>query len=158
MDFKKIKEKALEAKNALVKQADKAVSFSRDKVVNAALIKEIKYLDEFIAKTANYTSSTGKEVVKIGILLVIDTESDFYKKLLYVFPTLYTKGWSKNIDVKMLASNTKDFEKEKYGISSIPSLLVFNNTKVFKQVDSEEKILKIVRSPSLDLEKTIEAL
>lgn len=157
MDFKKIKEKTLEVKNTLIKQADKVVSLSRDMVVNTALIKETKYLDEFIAKTANYINSTGKEVVKVGILLVIDTESDFYKKLLYVFPTLYTKGWSKNIDVKILASNTKDFEKEKYGISSIPSLLVFNNTKVFKQVDSEENILKIVRSLSLDLEKTIEA-
>lgn len=158
MDFSKIKEKALQAKKALAEKADKAVSFSRDKIISSALIKDNTVLDEFIAKTSNYTSSTWNIVEKVWVLLVVDITSDFYKKLLYVFPTLYTKGWSKNIEVKMLTSDANDVDRKKYNIDAIPSLVLFKDKKVSKLVDSEEKILKIVRTPSLDLEKTLQEI
>jgi len=65
-------------------------------------IQKKEELDAFIEKSKTYANKEGKEIKKKIFLLVVDTKTEFYKKLLYMFPVIYTKAWSKDIAIKLI--------------------------------------------------------
>jgi hypothetical protein len=119
-------------------------------------IKTLFELEDFIWKSKNYFSeSSNKEETKKIICIFASKESDFFKKFLYELPVIYTKAWTRNIWIKLVESSLEWLDLSKYQIVSIPSLVLFENEKVVKVVATEEKINKIVKSLSLDIEKSI---
>lgn len=152
MDFASLKTNLLKTANQML---DKWVEVLQASGFNLSNLED---LEKLIETSKNYTSSSGKEYCKKALLIVCDSKSDFYKKLLYAFPVLYTKAWSKNIGVKIISPDVENFDKDKYQITTIPSLVVFGNKEVTKVFAWEEKILSIVNKLSLDLEKHLEEI
>ncbi len=152
MDFKNLKDSLLKVANQVI---DKWVEVLQ---TSSFQISKIEELEALVETSKNYTSVSGKEYSKKAIVIVADLKSDFYKKLLYLFPILYTKAWSQNIGIKIVWSELAGLDREKLGITTIPMLLVFGNRQVYKSFAGEENIFKIVSKLSLDIEKQIEQL
>jgi hypothetical protein len=78
-------------------------------------------LEKFIEKskpTTGKDSSTGKEkTFKHQVIIIFtDTETDFFKELLYRLPILSTKAYSQNIGLKIADISMKDLDVKKYQI------------------------------------------
>lgn len=152
MDFNNLKQSLLKVANQAL---DKGVEVLQ---TSGFHIKKLEELEAYIDTSKNYTSPSGKEYCKKSLLIVVDEKTDFYKKLLYAFPVLYTKAWSKNIQVKIISSTMEGLELAKYTVTTIPTLVVFGNRQVVKTFAGEENIFKIVNKLSLDIDKHIEEL
>lgn len=152
MDFASFKKSLVDAANQVL---DKWVEVLQ---TSSFTLKKVEEVEAFVELSKNYTSVSGKEYQKKAILIVVDEAADFFKKLLYAFPVLYTKAWSKNIPVKIVSGNLEWLDKTKYSITTIPTLLVFGNRQVYKSFAGEENIFKIVNKLSLDIEKHIEEI
>jgi len=72
-----------------------------------------------------------------------------------MFPSLLAKAFSQNISLKLAKSDIKDVDLAKYKVKEIPSLVVFENKKVFKVISGKQNILKLVKSLNLDINKEI---
>lgn len=157
MDFSKLKEKFSSFKSDSLKLYNETVEKTAKKLIESNFtIKTLFELEDFIWKSKNYFSeSSNKEETKRIICIFASKESDFFKKFLYELPVIYTKAWARNIWIKLVESSLEWLELSKYQIVSIPSLVLFENEKVVKVVATEEKINKIVKSLTLDIEKTI---
>ncbi|MFA5917211.1 MAG: hypothetical protein WC850_03145 [Candidatus Gracilibacteria bacterium] len=157
MDFSKLKEKFSSFKSDSLKLYNETVEKTAKKLIESNFtIKTLFELEDFIGKSKNYFSeSSNKEETKRIICIFASKESDFFKKFLYELPVIYTKAWARNIGIKLVESSLEGLELSKYQIVSIPSLVLFENEKVVKVVATEEKINKIVKSLTLDIEKTI---
>lgn len=154
MDFSKLKEKALELKNKATTWISKFIDWRVEKLQESEFVlKKIEDLDAFVEKSKN--SQTEDWIINVRRVIVIFSvlNTDFYKKILFRLPILYTKAWSCNILLKMSALPKIDLEK--YGINSFPSLALFENTKLVKVIEWEENIKKVVNSLSLDINKVI---
>lgn len=157
MDFSKLKEKFSSIKSETLKFYNETVDKTAKKLIESNFtIKTLFELQDFIWKSKNYFSeSSNKEETKMIICIFASKESDFFKKFLYELPVIYTKAWSRNIGIKLVESSLEWLDLSKYQIVSIPSLVLFENEKVVKVVATEEKINKIVKSLTLDIEKSI---
>ncbi len=157
MDFSKLKEKFSSIKSDSLKLYNETVEKTAKKLIESNFtIKTLFELEDFIWKSKNYFSeSSNKEETKKIICIFASKESDFFKKFLYELPVIYTKAWTRNIWIKLVESSLEWLDLSKYQIVSIPSLVLFENEKVVKVVATEEKINKIVKSLSLDIEKSI---
>ncbi len=157
MDFSKLKEKFSSIKSDTLKFYNETVEKTAKKLVESNFtIKTLFELQDFIWKSKNYFSeSSNKEETKMIICIFASKESDFFKNFLYELPVIYTKAWSRNIGIKLVESSLEWLDLSKYQIVSIPSLVLFENEKVVKVVATEEKINKIVKSLTLDIEKSI---
>ena len=160
MDFKSIKEKARKWKESFIKAKNNFVEKSADNFRKSkSHIQTEKELARFIEKSKTYANKEGKEIKKKIFLLVVDTKADFYKKLLYMFPVIYTKAWSKDIAIKLIDNELSWFNyKEDYNGWAIPALLVFEEEKITNRVEWEENLKKLVKKMTLDVEKTIEEI
>jgi hypothetical protein len=78
--------------------------------------------------------------------------------MLIYLPVLLTKSFSQNLSLKLVDSNNESIDLKKYGIEEVPTLLVYENKIVYKIISGEENIKKVVKSFSLDINKTIEEL
>ena len=109
MDFKSLKEKALELKKktaSLKKKAEKKYGKfvdERAKKLEASdkIIDDKERLDEFVKQTLNSLSETGKEFVHRGIVIFAEPGTEFYKEAMYILPVLNTKGWTQNVKVRV---------------------------------------------------------
>jgi len=157
MDFKAIKEKAIQWKKSFIKAKNELVEKSAEKFRKShSHIQKKEELDAFIEKSKTYANKEGKEIKKKIFLLVVDTKTEFYKKLLYMFPVIYTKAWSKDIAIKLIDKELSWFNyKEDYNVSVIPALLVFEEEKITHRIEGEENLRKLIKKMSLDIEKTI---
>jgi len=157
MDFSKLKEKFSSIKSNTLRLYNETVDKTAKKLIESNFtIKTLFELQDFIWKSKNYFSeSSNKEETKMIICIFASKESDFFKNFLYELPVIYTKAWSRNIRIKLVESSLEWLDLSKYQIVSIPSLVLFENEKVVKVVATEEKINKIVKSLSLDIEKSI---
>ncbi|MCD5375284.1 hypothetical protein LR010_02400 [Candidatus Gracilibacteria bacterium] len=164
MDFKKLKDEALKLKNKAVEVGKDAVEFSAGKLADSSLtLKTTQDLEKFIEKSSTTTgkdSSTGKEkkFKHQVIIIFVDLKSDFFKELLYKLPVLSTKAFSQNIALKAADINMKDIDSKKYKIGKQETLAVFQDKEVIKTLEGEEMIQKVVKSLSLDINKSIEEL
>lgn len=157
MDLNSIKKKAIELKN-------KATSYGAKKLIESNFtITSKEELENFINKSAE-TTFKNKETLEVKkyshrvIVIFWDEKTDFFKKSLYQLPVIFTKGFSQNISVKLAKSDIKNIDLNEYKIEKIPSLVVFENTKLYKVISWEENIIKLVKSFSLDINKAIEKM
>ena len=157
MDFKDLKEKALNLKDKAVKKTNNLIDSSSKKLQESSFVlKDEKAFLEFIKKSKNYTNKDLKEIKKKVIIICALKDSSFYKKALYMIPVLYTKSWAQNMPLKMSSIDIKLLEK--YWVTDFPSLLVFENEKILKFVPWEDNIEKVVKSLTLDINETIDKL
>jgi len=161
MDFKELKEKAKKLKEKAGEYADKAIVYSSEKLAYSWFTIDSKEkLEEFIEKSENKkfkNKETGEEKTFTKRVIVVfgEEKSDFFKEALYIFPSLLAKAFSQNISLKLAKADIKDVDLSKYKVKEIPSLVVFESKKVFKVISWKEKILKLVKSLNLDINKEI---
>ena len=157
MDFKTLKEKALE-------KTKQAINYSAKKLTNSSLTIEKKEdLEKIIKKSAttkfkNKETWIEKEYKHKSIVIFADEWSDFFKEALYILPVIVAKAFSQNISVKLAKSKIKDVKLSDYKVNSktLPNLVVFQEEKVYKNIDGKENILKLVKSFNLDINKQID--
>ena len=159
-----MKEEALKLKNKAVAAWKDAVDYSASKLADSSFtLKTVSDVEKFIEKSQNtkaVDSKTWKEKTFTHRVIIIfaDTESDFFKELLYKLPVLSTKAFSQNIGLKIADLTMKDLDTKKYKIWKQESLVVFEDKKVIKTLTGQENIQKVVKSLSLDINKSIEEL
>ncbi len=163
MDFTTIKKRATELKNKAVEAGKGAVEYSAWKLADSKMtLKSIWELDLLQKKSVNTTkkleSGEEKTFVHRSGVIFIDTKSDFFSKMLLSFPVLQTKAYSQNMSMKLMDSWVKDLDVKKYSVTQLPALVIFENEKVYKVIQGEENIQKVVKTASLDINKTIETL
>lgn len=161
MDLKTIKNKVV---SKVKDTSQKAIDFSAKKLSSSkATIKTKEELEEIIKKSKN-TKFINKETweekkfTKRSIIIFWDEKSDFFKDFLIKYPILAAKAFSKNIVLKLANSKIPWVDNKIYSIKKIPSLVVFQNTEVYKVIEWEENIEKLVKSFNLDINKEIDSL
>lgn len=163
IDIESIKKKALELKKQAQKKADELIEVGGKKLSESKLtINNEKQLKAFVARSKNtsFTSSeTGKEKVYIkrSIIIFAKKDSQFFEKALYALPVLWTKGFSQNTPVGLALNNIPLVDMPQYGVESEACLVVYENEVVKKIITGSDKILKLVKSTDLDINKLIES-
>lgn len=163
MDFSKLKEKASNLQKKAKQAADDALKYSAGKLADSKFtLKNISEISEVIQESENkkkkLDSGEEKTFIHQSIIIFCDTKSDFFESLLLGFPVLATKAFSQNVTIKLADIDTEWFKKEEYKIQNFPALVLFENTKVKKVLEGEEKVQKVVKNMSLDINKTIDEL
>lgn len=150
-------------KTKVVEFKDKAIENTAEKISKSSLVlKSQQELDEFILTSKNKTFKNDKQeektTIKKSLLLVWNKETDFFKENLLNMPVILTKAFSQNIKIKMIDTSNKDINLLPYDLKETPAMIVFENTKVFKIIYSQENIKKVVKDLTLDINKTIQDL
>lgn len=164
MDFKILKEKALKLKEKAINMKDKALDYGAWKLASSGFTIDSKEeLDKFIDKSGetifkNKTTWVEKIYSHKVIIIFWDEKTDFFKNALYQLPVIITKSFSQNTLLKLAKTDIKDIDLSIYGIKEMPSIVVFENKKIYKVISWEENIIKLVKSFSLDINKAIEEL
>lgn len=167
MDFKKIKEKAKKIKDKTINIAkNTTLKVKNSKIANISfIIKTKKDFDDLIEKsktTYYYDNEKNKKISYLNKSIVIFAIewTNFYKKLFYIFPIISTKAFSQNITVKLSKPNIKwiDYKKYNINIKNFPCLVIFQEKKLYKIIEWEENINKLVKSINLDINKKIEEI
>lgn len=163
MDFSKFKEQALQLKQKAIDVKNKAVDFSAEKISQSWLVlKNQSDLDALVWKSENKTITTKdgdeKIFVKRSILLAWDANKDFFKEFVISIPVLLTKSFSQSLAIKVLDIHNQNIDISQYEIQELPALIVFENKKVYKIIIWEDNIKKVVKSLTLDINRTIEEI
>lgn len=163
MDFAALKKKALELKDKWVELWKKAIDETAKKVGESSLV--LKDNDQFlylVEKSKNSTFETEswelKNYTKRSYLIIWDSSKDFFKKMLISLPVFLAKTFSQDAYFKMLDINNKEISLQNYEILEYPCMMVFENKELIKVVYKEENLNKIVKSLSLDINKTVDEL
>lgn len=155
MWFKELENKMFSITSNFIKSTAETLSNSNFTVNSkeelAVLIKKSSN-KSFLDKETNKK----KEFIKRSIVIFWDEKTDFFKNALYMLPVLWTKSFSQNIYIKLARSDIEGIKMELYWVNKLPSMVVFENEKVIKLITSEKDILKVVKSISLDINKTID--
>jgi len=154
MDFSSLKQKAID-------MWKKAIDMWTEKLAGSNFtIDTISELEEFIktSKTTTFITQTWEEKIykHKSLAIFVDEKTDFFKKLLYMFPVLLTKSFSQNMKITLVKTSTEWLVLTNYRISEIPSLVIFEEEKFLRTISWEENILKLVKSLDLDINKQIE--
>lgn len=163
MDFKTLKQKALELKDKAVEITNKTIETSAQKLGESSLVLKTELeLNDFVSKSENNSYITKDWVSKISIKRVLiifwDSKNDFFKSMLLYLPVLLTKSFYDNLSLKLVDINNEDIDIKKYNVEEIPSLVVFENKEIFKVIPWEENIKKVVKSLTLDINETIDKI
>lgn len=162
MDFNELKKKALEIKNKISEWTDKLITSTAEKVEKSKLTLHTKEdIDSLVEKSKNttYTSSETweeKTTIRRSIVLIGDPEKSFFKEALYMLPVIATKAFTQSITVKLAPKDIEWVDYTKYWVKSFPSMIVFENMEVNKIITGKLNILKLVKSFSLDINKSID--
>lgn len=162
MDFNELKKKALDIKSKISKWTDKLITNSAEKVQKSSLtIQSLDELNKIIKKSKNttYTSSETweeKTSIKRSIVIIGDPEKSFFREALYILPVVATKAFTQSISVKLAPKELKEVDYSIYWVSNFPSMIVFENEEVNKVIKWKINILKLVKSFSLDINKSID--
>jgi len=154
MDFASLKQKAID-------MWKKAIDMWTEKLAGSNFtIDTVSELEEFIktSKTTTFITQTWEEKIykHKSLAIFVDEKTDFFKKLLYMFPVLLTKSFSQNMKITLVKTSTEWLVLTNYRISEIPSLVIFEEEKFLRTISWEENILKLVKSLDLDINKQIE--
>jgi hypothetical protein len=69
-------------------------------------ISNLERFELFINKSENYYNEVVKKEYSRNVIVIFASkDSDFYKKALYIFPVVFTKAWSANIEFKLVDSS-----------------------------------------------------
>lgn len=163
MDFKTLKQKALELKDKAVEITNKTIETSAQKLGESSLVLKTELeLNDFVSKSENKSYITKDWVSKISIKRVLiifwDSKNDFFKNMLLYLPVLLTKSFYDNLSLKLVDINNEDIDIKKYNVEEIPSLVVLENKEIFKVIPWEENIKKVVKSLTLDINETIDKI
>ena len=159
-----MKDEALKLKDKAKKAGKDAIEYSATKMADSKMtLKTVEDFEKFreTSKNTKWTDSTTgkkKEFSHRSIVIFSDTKSTFFKEMLYKLPVLQTKAFTQGVKLKLADISMKWLHKTPYGIHETSSLVVFENEKVFKTIEGEEKIQKIVKSLSLDINTSIDEL
>ena len=164
MDFKELKEKALKLKEKASEQTQKAIEYSAWKLTNSGLtIDKKEQLETIIKKSAttkfkNKETWIEKEYKHKSIIIFAEEWSDFFIKALYILPVMAAKAFTQKISVKLAKSKINDIKLKDYKIDEkkLPCMVVFQEEKVYKNIEGTENILKLVKSFDLDINKLID--
>lgn len=158
MNLKKLKEKAITLKNNTLKKIDNVIEKKAEKLqLSKAILRKQEEIEDFIKLSKNYKNKeTWNTVKKRVIIIFAEKNTDFYRSALYMIPILYTKSWSQNM--KFRISSIKLEKLEIYKIKKIPSLVLFENEKVYKIISWIENIKKVVKSLKVNINDTIDKL
>lgn len=141
---------------------DKAVDYWAKKISDSSYtLKSIKEIDEIIkkSKTTNFKNEKTweKKVFKHKTIVIFwDEKSDFFEDALVNLPILATKAFSENIIVRLATTNIKWLNLKEFWVKEIPSMVVFQEEKVYKIISSEKNIEKITKSFKMWIEEQIE--
>ncbi len=155
---------AKQLKDKASRATQQAIDYSAQKLADSKFtITSIDDLEEFIQKSKTTTGTDSdtwkkKEFQHRAIVIFVDTGSEFFKSLLYKLPVLQTKAFSQNIALRLADISMKKLDKKEYQIGREETLLVFENMKITKVLSWQENIQKVVKSMSLDINKSIEEL
>lgn len=162
MNFKKIKEKALELKKQAEKKWKEVIDYSAKKLADSSFtINTKKEFEAFVEKSAK-TKWENKETGKIKyfshrvVIIIGDEKSEFFKKALYQLPVLTTKGFTQNTPVKLAKAKISDIDLKEYSVKKAPAIIIFENKKALKTISWEENIAKLVKSFDFDINKAID--
>jgi len=159
-----MKKKVLELKDSAIDASKWALDYSAWKLANSKLTlsnnQDLKKFIDSSKTTTGVDSKTGKNKNYIHRVIVIfaNTQSGFFKKMLYRLPLLSAKAFSQNIALRLADISMKCLDTEKLGLESEETLIVIENKKVIKTLSWAENIQKVVNALSLDINKTIEEL
>ncbi len=151
------KEKMLQLKQKALELKDDLVEKWAEKLANSYLViktkEELNKLIEATIPKEFVSKETWEKKIfkKYAIVIFVKKDSDFYKQALLEIPVLATKAWSQNIPLKITDLDYK-------GVKNFPSLVVFENKKVYKILLGEENIKKIVKNVDFDIIKLIKNL
>lgn len=163
MDLKSLKQKALELKDKAMEITNKTIETSVSKLAETSIVLKTELeLNDFVLKSENkvYTSPEWDTKIYEKRVFVIfwDAKSKFFKELLYILPVLLTKSFSQNTHIKVVDTNNEEINHKRYNFEEIPTMIVFQNKEVYKLISWEENIKKVVKSFTLDINKTIDEL
>lgn len=165
MDFQAIKKKVLDFKDYTVDKSQEAIEYSARKLASSKwMLKSHEEYSAFVASSKNKVfqdpiTQVEKKFEKKVIVLFVDLTTPFFQHMLLLFPVLSTKAFSQNIWFRL--ADARIIEKiapEILTLDQAPALLVFENELCTKKVFGKENIEKVVKSLSLDINKTIETL
>lgn len=161
MDFKKIKEKILQAKNKTVEYAKKANDWIIEKLKKSKLVlKTNEDLKKFIETSKNkiYINSEWeeKESIRRSIIFFIDFSKT--KSITIFTPILLTKWFSWNAKIAFVDTENKDIDYSFLNLEEFPCISLFENENNIKNIYWEENIKKVVKSLNLDITRTIDEL
>lgn len=157
MNIKVLKKKASTFKTNTIKKIDGVIWNQANKLQSSKIvIAKISELEEFIKlsqtiKNKETWISTKKRV----IVIFAEKDSDFYKWALFMIPILYTKTWTQNVQFKISSIPLKKLKE--YKVTQTPTLVVFENKKIYKRIKGQENIEKVVKSINLNINDTIES-
>ena len=164
MDISKLKKYASDAKEKAKKLTNETLENTWKKILNSkATIKDKEWFDNLVSKSKNkqFTNKDTwetKTFTKRSMLIVSKEDSEFFKSLTYEYPVLVTKAFSQNIYLKLSKEKIDWVNFDEYWVESMPCILVFENEKFLKLIDSKENIQKLVKSINLDINKEIDLL
>jgi len=144
------KEKALELKDNLIEKTAEGLSNSSLVLKNKEDLDKI--IENTIPKEITSKETWEKKIFKKYVVIIfVKKDTDFYKESLIEIPVLATKAWTQNIPLKLTDLNYN-------WIKDFPSLVVFENKKIYKILSWEENIKKIVKNMEFDIIKLIDNL
>ncbi len=157
MLFKDLEKKMFDFTDDLVKKTAQTLSTSN------FTISTKEELSVLIKKSANKTylnkeTLEKKDFVKRSIVIIWDEKTDFFKDALFMLPVLWTKSFTENIYIKLAKKDITWVKWETYWLKEVPSMIVFENEKVYKIITWDKNILKVVKNLSLNINKTIDDL
>ncbi|MDD5769612.1 MAG: hypothetical protein PHE25_01485 [Candidatus Gracilibacteria bacterium] len=167
MDFKSIKENAvknaIKFKNKAIDFKNKAIDLSVEKVSKSSLvIKNQTELDDLILKSENKINKNqeGEEKTFIKRVFVIfgDSKQNFFKEFLVSFPILLAKVFSQNVSFKVVDISNIQIDYSKFNLKEFPAMIIFENKEIYKIIYGEENLKKVVKSLTLDINKTVDEL
>lgn len=85
-------------------------------------------------------------------------EQNFFQDMIIALPILLTKAFSQSLQIKMVDISKEDIDLKKYHCEVFPALLIFENKELYKTISGEENVKKVVKTMSLDINKTIEEI
>lgn len=163
MDFKALKEKALQLKQKASEQTMKAINYGAQKLSNSSFTIEKKEDLNLIIQKSKQSTYKNKETWEEktykhqSIVIFADEWSEFFKEALYILPVIITKAFTQNISVKLAKSKIEWVDLTQYNVKLdvLPCLVVFEDEKVIKNIEWCENILKLVKSFDLDINNLI---
>lgn len=164
MDLQLLREEALKFKKKAQKVWSQVISVSAEKLAASKYTLTSKDdINTCIAKsqiTTGVDSKTGKpkDFKHRVVIIFVDITSDYFKTLLYKLPVLITKAYSQSIVLRLADISIKGLDTKAYKISWQETMVVFEDKKVIKSLEWQENIQKVVKSLSLDINRTIDSL
>ena len=78
--------------------------------------------------------------------------------MIIALPILLTKAFSQSLQIKMVDTSNEEIDLKKYHNEVFPALFIFENKELYKTISGEENVKKVVKTMSLDINKTIEEI